>query len=260
MPATNGFQLFESDLPILQYVYELRLATIPQIAELVGRSYRRTAERLGKLEERRYLKSIARRPSKLVYTLGREGMPVLIEHGYAPRQLADKRLRQHEMKELGVKHALFVSDIHAKLILLTRASSLALSRWVEGSSLFDRVTTSDKIELPIRPDAWFTIEASAGRAHFFLEADRGTMAHTKMREKVAAYTAYFQQQRHTKKYEGMKVFRVATITETRGRAEELANTFRSMMQANWLPAYPVIAFQDLTLEKLMPELPRQTNA
>ena len=46
-----------------------------------------------------------------------------------------------------------------------------------------------------------------------------------------------------------------------GRAEGLRSEFRSMMPAAWLPAYPVIAFGDLTLEALMPELvvPRMSS-
>jgi hypothetical protein len=81
-----------------------------------------------------------------------------------------------------------------------------------------------------------------------------------MRDKVTAYSAYFQQQRHLKKYEGMKLFRVATITETRGRAHGLAEEFRAMMPQGWIAAYPVIAFEDLTLERFMPELIQTANA
>ena len=256
MTAKNGFQLVETDLPLLQYVYELRLATIEHLAALAGRSYKRTADRLAELEKRKYLACIARRPHKHVYAIGREGVPLLIEQGYAPRELADRRLRHNELKDLGIRHAVFIADIHVKLLQLTRARSFALSHWVEGQSLWDRVTTSANVTIPIRPDALFTITwpGGKGKAHFFLEADRGTIAHSRMREKVSGYAAYFQQQRHVKKYEGMKVFRVATITETSGRAEGLAGEFRSMMPATWLPAYPVISFENLTLERLMPEL------
>jgi hypothetical protein len=86
------------------------------------------------------------------------------------------------------------------------------------------------------------------------------MAHSRMREKITGYTAYFQQQRHVKKYADMKVFRVATITETRGRADGLAAEFQAMMPAAWLAAYPVIAFEDLTLERLVPEIAHETEA
>lgn len=256
MPATNGFQLFESDLPILQHVYELRLATIDHIGALVGRSYKRVADRLAKLEERRYLARVARRPHKHAYAIGREGVPVLIEHGYAPQELADRRLRQNELKELGIKHAIFIADIHVKIILLGRAHGFTLSKWVEGPSLWDKVTTSDNVVVPIRPDAWFTLATPDDQSHFFLEADRGTMAHSRMREKVSGYAAYFHQRLHLKKYTGMEVFRVATITETRGRAEGLRKEFETMMPAGWLAAYPVIAFEDLAFNRLLPEVGR----
>ena len=128
-------------------------------------------------------------------------------------------MRYNELKELGIRHAIFITDIHVKLIQLTQARTFTIANWVEGPSLWDSVTTSGNLVIPIRPDAWLTIEGPQGKAHFFLEADRGTMAHSRMREKITGYAAYFQQQRHVKKYPGMKVFRVATITETRGRAE-----------------------------------------
>jgi hypothetical protein len=250
----NGFQLVESDLALLKHAYQLRLATIDHLAALTGRSYKQTQKRLSKLEEQRYLTCLTRRPQKIIYTIGREGVPLLIEQGYAPRELAATRLRQHELKEFGLRHAVFIADIHVRLLQETRARSLVITKWVEGSSLWDSVTTGENVTVPIRPDAWFTIGNDEGNAHFFLEADRGTMAHSRMREKISGYAAYFQQQRHVKKYEGMKVFRVATITETRGRAKGLADEFRTMMPAAWLAAYPVIAFEDLTIQTLMPEL------
>ena len=259
MPARNGFQFVESDLPLLQHVYDLRLATIEHLAALSGRSYKRTTERLAKLEENAYLTCISRRPQKHVYAIGREGVPVLIEHGYAPHELADRRLRHNELKDLGIRHAVFIADIHVKIIQMKRERALTVSNWVEGPSLWDRVTTSNNVVIPIRPDAWFTLDSKDGSSHFFLEADRGTMAHSRMREKITGYAAWFHQRRHTKKFDGMKTFRVATITETRGRAAGLAAEFRTMMSPAWVPAYPVIAFEDLTIETLMPELGRDGN-
>jgi hypothetical protein len=262
MPATTGFQLVPSDLSLLQHVHELRLATIEQLATLAGRSYKRTQERLGKLEERRYLSCVARRPQKHVYAIGSEGVEALIEHGHAPRELALKRPRHNELKELGLRHAVFIADIHVRLLQVTRGRSRELSQWVEGPSLWDRVTTSANVVIPIRPDARFTITDPAGKgsAHFFLEADRGTMALSRIRDKVTGFAAYFQQRLHVNKYPGMKVFRVATITETRGRAQSLAAEFRSMMPAAWLAAYPVLGFEDLTLERLMPEIAHDSRA
>src|SRR5579863_5041484 len=118
MPAKNGFQLYPSDLPFLQHTFELRLATIEHLAALSGRSYKQTQKRLYRLEERGYLTLVAKRPHKHVYALGREAVPMLIEHGYAPKELSEKRLRENELKDLGIKHAVFVSDIHVRVLQL----------------------------------------------------------------------------------------------------------------------------------------------
>ena len=256
MQPKKNFQFVDTDLLLLRDTYELRLASIDHLAALSERSYKRTADRLAALASNGYLKCVTRRPQKLAYGIGHAGIALLVEHGHAPREVVDRRLRQHELKELGIRHALFVAGIHARILQLTRPNFFMLSTWVEGPALWDRVTTSSNITLPIRPDALFTMAWPAGnrKAHFFLVADRGTMAHSRMRDKVTGYAAYFQQQRHVKKYPGMKSFRVVTVTESRGRADSLAAEFRSMMPAAWVAAYPVIAFEDLTITALLPEL------
>jgi hypothetical protein len=47
------------------------------------------------------------------------------------------------------------------------------------------------------PDIWFTLKHTAfpegkNKFHFFVEADRRTMSHEPMWDKVRGYTAYFQ--------------------------------------------------------------------
>ena len=42
--------------------------------------------------------------------------------------------------------------------------------------------------------------------HVFLEADRSTMAHSRMAAKIAGYLAYYEQGRHARKYPGMQAF------------------------------------------------------
>ena len=85
------------------------------------------------------------------------------------------------------------------------------------------------------------------------------MSHERMRDKVRGFIAYFQQGLHTKKY-GIKLFKVATITETKGRAAELVDTFRGMMEPAWLRAYPVVPLEALSLEVLLPELAQAMKA
>ena len=92
MPAKSGFQLQDGDIELLHSVYELRIATIDHLAALSGRSVRALWGRLHKLKERRYLTTVARFMQKQVYALGSEAKPVLVEHGYAPRDFAERRL------------------------------------------------------------------------------------------------------------------------------------------------------------------------
>ena len=55
MPAKNGFELQPSDIELLHFVYQLRIATVHQLAALSGRSIRSLWGRLFKLKEHRYL-------------------------------------------------------------------------------------------------------------------------------------------------------------------------------------------------------------
>ena len=96
MPANNGFELQDSDVAILNHVFQLRIATVDHLSPLSGRSVRALWNRLLKLKKRRYLASVARFMQKHVYAVGPLGVAALIENGYAPMDLAEKRLRHNE--------------------------------------------------------------------------------------------------------------------------------------------------------------------
>ncbi len=213
MPAKNGFQLQRRDIELLRSVHQLRIATIDHLAELSGRSVRALWSRLHKLTERRYPASVARFMQKHVYAIGSAGFQVLIGEGCAPADLREKRIR----------HSLFIADIHTQLLLLTRTGPITLTRWQEGSALWDSVPgRAGEDAIPIRPDVYFILE-HAGRPrerdkfHSFLEADRSTMNHDRMAAKIEGYV---QRRLDARKYPGLHSFIVATVTATRARAEE----------------------------------------
>jgi hypothetical protein len=196
---------------------------------------------------------------KQVYAIGSEAKPVLIERGYAPQDFALRRLRHTELTEIGIRHSLFVADIHTRMMLLTRASPIALAHWQEGSTLWDSVVPRrDDPAMPIRPDAYFILKQAnrpegKNKFHIFLEADRSTMSHERMATKIAGYVAYYEKQRHREKYPGMRSFIVATVTQTRARAEELRKGLHPLIpHAASRDAYLFIPFEDLTLASLLP--------
>jgi len=255
MPST-GFQFTDRDAEIVHYVYQLRVATLDHLAALTGRSYKTLERRVPKLRDERYLRRLKPRPHKGLYVIGSESVPVLIAGGYAPDELADRRRRENEWKDLTIPHTLLVASIHAKLLLFSRYSPIKLTLWQhEDSSLQDTVQTSSDGKLPIRPDAYFVLQHTgrpAGRniEHFFLEADTGTMSHTRIALKIKAYAAYHQQQRHVAKF-GMSYFQVAIITNTRARAENLKTELHREMSAAQQRAYHFIPMEDLTPERLL---------
>jgi hypothetical protein len=254
MPST-GFQFTDRDAEIVNYVYQLRVATLDHLAALTNRSYKTLERRVPKLRDERYLRRLKPRPHRGLYVIGSQSVPVLIEGGYAPDELAKKRLRENEWSDLTIPHALLAASIHAKLLLLSRHNQIKLALWQhENAALQDTVQTSGDGKLPIRPDAYFVLQdprrpAGRNKEHFFLEADTGTMAHTRIALKIKAYTAYHQQQRHIAKF-GINYFQVAIITSTRGRAENLKAELHRGMSVAQQRAYHFIPLEDLTLEAL----------
>jgi hypothetical protein len=182
-----------------------------------------------KLIERHYLARIVLPTQKHIYTLGRAAAPALVEQGIASKELIDFRLRHHELKELFLKHALMIVEIHAALELAARNSPIKLVAWKEGQELHDSINVSERGQqrrLPVRPDGFFTLQDTnrppdKNRLHFMLEADRSTTTQSRFKDKIVAYWNYLQSGKQEGKY-GIKHFRVVTVTLTNERAANLA--------------------------------------
>jgi hypothetical protein len=127
-------------------------------------------------------------------------------------------------------------DHHVLLVLAGKAGRLGLVQWQEGRGLFDSVVIRDPDggrKLPVRPDAFFTMEdrrrnAGANLFSFFLEIDRSTMPHKNFRDKILAYWHYREQGLHAKKWR-IKGFRVLTVTLTDARARNLRDLAASIL-------------------------------
>jgi DNA-binding Lrp family transcriptional regulator len=260
MPGKNSFQFAERDIEILHHVHQLRLAHITHIALLTGRSEKALARRLLKLQVHGYLSRITRRPEKLLYVVGGQGLAVLVETGFAPEEVLNHRPRHSELKEIWLKHFLLVVDVHVRLILGSRTGSTRIIQWKEGQALWDRVTFREQgadVTLPVRPDAFFALRdvsrpEGKNTLYFFLEADRSTMAHSRMESKLKAYVQYFQKGLHTRKHVGVKLFQVLTITETPQRAQSLAAAMKEVIPAQAQRWYHFMPLSKLSLEALLP--------
>ena len=253
---STGFQFNERDAEIVHYVYQLRVATLDHLSALTNRSQKTLERRVPKLRDERYLVRLKPRPHKGLYVVGPEGVSALIESGYAPIDLAEKRRRQTEWKDLMIPHTLLLASVHTKLLLLSRHSPITLDNWQHDEpGMWDSVETPHQGKLPVRPDAYFVLrdtKTAAGnrRLHFFLEADVGTMSHTRIAKKIAAYAAYHQQQRHVAKF-GIDYFHVAIVTQTKARAENLQAALHPAMSSAQRRAYHFVSLDELTLDALL---------
>ncbi len=261
MPAQtskSGLRLTSGDVEILTWVYQLRLSTIEHLVALTGRERTRVNRRLVRMLERKYL--YRRRSSvydKYVYTLNKQAIPILMEQGVTPTETFSvevKRLR--EFKDLFLKHALMLTDIHTTLELASRHSPIKLIDWREGKTrVWDTVWVYEKGERkkkPVRPDAFLTLEDTRrpegqNRRHIFLEADRSTTNNERFQKKIKAYHAYIDQGLHTKKY-GIKSPRVVTITRTEARAVNLCAASREVLPSKDAQFYYYASTKHFSLE------------
>jgi len=241
---TSGFQLTGGDIQILKLLFEYRILRIDHLIALTERHHKAIHRRLFKLIEQRYVSRIKLPGQKHLYTIGKEAVPVLVQHGI------DARPYSHELKELFLKHFLMIVDIHTALALATRGSPIKLAAWKQGDELHDSVTIrshGEEQRIPVWPDAFFTLEDTRrppgkNRVHFFLEADRSTTAHERFQKKLTGYLHYHDQKLHTKKY-GINTFRVVTLTLTKERASNLCQLAETVIPA---PARKYYLFTSLT--------------
>src|SRR5579863_1477233 len=129
------------------------------------------------------------------------------------RDYAAAAVRGQHMQLGFLQHSLMISRMHFMLEMACRRSSgsVKLDAWSQGGPLAGNKVQVPKIKssrqgndyfwqesdeterLPVEPDALFTLGFAAGKqgpacqAHFFYEADRGTMNATDMLKKLRAY-------------------------------------------------------------------------
>jgi len=177
--------------------------------------------------------------SEFIYYLDRkQSLELLIQHGRVAEihphmehelrmnreaNYAEAAARGQHMKLGFLQHSLMISRLHFMLEMLSRKTDgrVQLADWRQGSILRSSVSVprltptrtvgnqyrwheaDDTQRLPVEPDAFFTLRLGATEnvAHFFYEADRGTMPSTDMLRKLRAYYHFIKrQQKHKDAY------------------------------------------------------------
>ena len=223
-------ELTERDLSILRYVREYRFMNTAQVCALVGGSYHNVSERLSRLFHHGYLD----RPSHqrdlradgyriMIYAIAPKGAAALAhEAGEMPNVSRHMSEDNRTAKRFYLAHTLMVSQFRACLELAARARpDLELALWRVPERPLARVPVGRE-RVAVIPDAHFILKDAKGAyAHFFLEADRGTMSQGRFLSKLQSY---WQLRARIYVNDIPSAFRVLTIAESERRMQNLIAT------------------------------------
>lgn len=228
----------EGDVAIFNFINQYRLLRIPQLEKLTGRKYPRLVGRLTNLYQHGYLGRIRRPQQKDVYYIERQGLNVLLEHGFVSDEEAGRKIREASLKdEQFLEHELLLSDLHIMLWLATENSPIELVEWKEGKEIHDSFHSRNPKaggleEITIQPDAFFTLRDSRrpegqNSKSFLLEADRATMPQKertgsrRFNDKIRKYECFIREGR-PQEVLGVPSVRILTVTLKAKRKENLA--------------------------------------
>lgn len=233
------FRFSPKDLEILRLIHAYRYVTADHIFALVPGNRRHLAERLQGLFHHGYVQRLLppavmrvadgpqRGSDKFTYVLDGLGAETLTQAGAVPVDELAWEPRHTNRVSWFVEHQVGISTFHGALVLAARGrGDIALRDWTQLLTLRDWVKVrlqSDAKETTLRvaPDAYFAIIEGDKRRNFFLEFDRGTEEHGRIRETLWKYWLYLQSRRYQERYENARDVRVLVVTTSDGRVARM---------------------------------------
>ncbi len=240
----GGFRLTERDLRILALVHDYRYLWVDHVQALLGgvpgESLYQVPRRLQALFHHGYVARLVplsrmrleKGSPKTVYTLDTAGAEVLeAEHARLLREgisIPEVHWRKSYTRrtEFFVDHQVAIATFHAVLeVALRGRGGLRLLEWRQDADLqasfrYRAADTGEVLRAGVKPDAYFAVEERGQRRNFFLEIDRGTEEHRRIREKLQAYYNYlrsgvYQERLAGKNPEDVRVLVVTTSEAAR---------------------------------------------
>jgi hypothetical protein len=205
------------------------------VLALIGGNARHLAERLQGLFHHGYVQRLLppalmrvadspqRGSDKFTYVLDEPGAETLTHAGTVSADEMAWEPRHTNRVSWFVEHQVGISTFHGAIFLAARGRpDIGLRDWTQLVTLRDWVKVrlqSDAKETTLRvaPDAYFAILEGDKRRNFFLEFDRGTEEHGRIRETLWKYWLYLQSRRYQERYENARDVRVLVVTTSEGR-------------------------------------------
>lgn len=248
----GNFTVTDRDIEILETVYRYRYLEARHVRTLVSGSEQQITRRLQGLFHNKYLGRYSRRERMrlelspgaplIAYGLELKGARAL-ERNYAEVANATGgtpapviwRKDYTRRKEWFLEHHLMVSKFRCALeIELRETSDTELVTWDQSKRTWFRVEIPGKRRRFVRvaPDAYFVLRTGDRVRHCFLEADRSTEEHRRLRDKFVGYWWHLQNPRFANPHGGRPSVNVLFVTTGRGRMEAMIETLRRMPKPN----------------------------
>jgi len=225
-------------------------------------------KRLRQLSQGKYLKPRQAMPrpigrgfggARTAYGLGSKSAQVLSESIGIPVSEVRDIVASDDVGERFIQHALEVARFRVVIELACRESegNIRLLFWEQGIRLQDLITGEDldgeERRFSVFPDAFFGLDVvGKGKAHYFLELDRGTMPivrsgnRSDIRKKVFGYMLYRKAKRHSTRYRyrrlpngsivGLEVYSDGRTEDIDASGAEPIKSFRVLFIAPGAPA------------------------
>lgn len=218
------------DKAVLAKVADYRLLTTEQLYRLCFPSLSRARKRLYRLWQHGYLKRVVR-PTRIgegssmyLYLPSRMGLRLISSNHYIGR-ISNRR------SVFYTDHTLAVNNFRICLELAARNSNIiSLIEWKQGKNLLMKASVNYKgilKQIPIIPDAYFTLKYNERVIYYFLEIDRGTTDLKRIALKCRGYLNIWQENIAQAKF-GIRSFRVLYITNTEKRLSNMLNQLEKL--------------------------------
>jgi hypothetical protein len=219
-------RLTERDVDIIEAVHQYRILRQDQIQMLFFGTKNAAQRALARLYDHAYLERkflpvlYGRGPT--LYVLDKRGADLLrSERGYEDLVWYASN---KDLKTDFIEHTTALNDFRLSIVVSARRGGLELLTWASETQLkadYDRVRISTtRRPVSVIPDGYFVLATPRGKAHFFVELDRGTETLQRFKQKIRAYFAYHESGGYAQRY-GTQSLRILTVATGAGRLANL---------------------------------------
>jgi len=255
----GAFHLTPRDIDVLELVFRYRHVTADHIRALIPGSKQQLGRRLAGLFHHNYLARYAPLDRMrfelnagspvMAYGLDTKGWRTLQQQGRvvseddeAENRTDDQTWRKAHSRRTArfLEHHLGISNFRCVLELGLRQEGgrgLSLLEWDQGKAIRGEVTLTNKMVYRVNPDAFFSIQDSAGSVrNFFLEFDSGSEEQRRIEGKFKAYWWWLQASAYRESHADHQRVAVLFVTTGPKRMENMMETLARMEKPN-SPAY-----------------------